>query len=117
MADILSLSTERKRRTVGIDGKAYEMLDRDEMPLADALGLSSIAKECEKAKSVQDPDQVAALCKRLKACARMILPSLPVEIEDKLTDTQRLNLLTAFCSGPAKPEAESPAAPATETPS
>jgi hypothetical protein len=97
MAEVLSLSTTRQRRTVVIDGKPYEMLDRDEIPLIDALTLEDFGKQFDKAsKGELTEDQIAALGKRLSAAVLRFLPGVG-EVEAKLSDVQRLRLLNVFC--------------------
>lgn len=104
MAEVLTLSTQRKRRPVVIDERRYDLLDRDEMPLARVLALGQIGEECAKAgRGELKPEQVEALCARLRAAVAQFMPELPQEVAAKLSDAQHLQLLTAFCAVQATP--------------
>jgi hypothetical protein len=107
--EVLTLSTLRARRKVVVNGGSFEMIDLDELPLAEGLGMKDLADAFEKVGKGSEVD-MAALQSRLDRVAHRILPGLPGDLHAALTDMQRLRLLTAFLEKPApapeaKPEA------------
>lgn len=104
MAEVLKLMTVRNRRRVLIDGAEFEMLDQDEMSLADAVELEVLAKEVvEAAKGGKKREDMDGLAARIRAAARLVMPGVPAELEAKLHEPQRASVLFSFFKPAAEP--------------
>jgi hypothetical protein len=104
MANLLDLSTlAPERPTIGIDGTAYEMavpadfgvLERTRIDRLQAkvLKLGDIPED----ESDEDADERSrALQRVLTSFAALVLPDVPADVRDKLTDNQLLGIMQAF---------------------
>lgn len=95
---LLDLSTEVQRKSVVIDGERYSMRHPDEFSFAEQKKLrASSQKIDELLKSEHSDDETLDELERTpKQVVAMVMPDLPKEVADRLTDDQRLSIVNAF---------------------
>ncbi len=99
--EALTLSTSAPRRFVTIDGKKIRMLHPSELPLAATVRLRlALAAFCSEKG---DEKSAASLSQSLVLVVRDIMPSIPKEIDRKLCDEQRVEIIASFFEATGKP--------------
>jgi hypothetical protein len=102
MAEVLTLTTERKRRKVAIDGVEYELLDRDEIDLAAGVRLRTLLEIGRKKDATeQEAATVSRMLKEWMALLLIQTGSGENRLE-RLSDDQRVTILTNFLKGSGK---------------
>lgn len=104
MADepLLNLETLTERPKIRIDGKDYEMLNADEISVVDLYRVQKLGKRIyQHSFSDEDDDEEGA--RKLEEMSRaatellqIIMPDLPTDVERKLTDRHRMEILNTF---------------------
>lgn len=95
--NVLDLSTSITRHTIKVDGKAYELRDPDELSLLEQHYLRQWGQDIEE--SFADESDAEAVSKgehALRQTIGLLMPSLPAEISERLSDTQRLAIIRGF---------------------
>jgi hypothetical protein len=93
--EVLNISTRPKRRYLVIDGVKIHILDRQEVTLELGVRLWSIVGTIVEEKKLT-VETAKDLADRMKAAVKEILPDLPPAIDAKLSDVQRIDLITTF---------------------
>lgn len=96
--NILDLATLTARSTISVDGQAYELLNPGELSILDNHRVAKWgARSQELYGSLEQlgEDEVAELASLLDRLCRVIWKA-PDDVHDRLTDTQRLAVATAF---------------------
>lgn len=104
MAEVtLSLDTVRTRRKIAIDGTLYELLDMDDLSLAQTNLLNQAAKDLtefgQPGKTEEELRQMEIRLQRVVAFAFV----KPPEVLARLSDMQRVAIINAFCSAQRPP--------------
>jgi hypothetical protein len=114
MAEVLTLTTERKRRKVQIDSVTYELLDRDEIDLAAGVRLRTLIELARK-KDISE-DEARTVSRMLKEWMGLLLQQVSSGEGhlERLNDDQRITILGNFLkgSGQATPSPASEPQPA-----
>ena len=100
----LSISTAVKRRTVIIDGEKYELMNQDELKLDAGVRLS-VVLDAFRNRARLTEEGALTLSKNLVKAVRDVLPGLPKEIQDKLSDEHMLNIVVSFFKATPAPAA------------
>lgn len=99
---VLEFSTAVKRRTVEIDGKKLEMLNRDELSLAAGIRLHGVLKEVANRERITEA-QAMMLSVSLAKAVKDVLPQISDETLSKLSDDKRCLILATFLEATGKP--------------
>ncbi len=99
---VLSLNTTAKRRVVSLDGTKLEMLAYEEVPLAASVRLHLMMDALQKKEKLTE-DSAQALSIQLVQAVRDVLPKLPKNIDDKLSDVNRIDIIVAFLTAAETP--------------
>ncbi len=110
-SSVLKISPQPKRRTVVINGLSLEMLNTEEIKIDAAVRLRHVLDDF-KSRDKMTEERAMMLAMRLKQTVRDILPSIPKEIDDKLSDSNRIDIMIAFF----KDKDQAPAAMASAKP-
>ena len=97
---LLDLSTERRRETIAIDGKRYELMAMQDFQLQEYQWL---ARKGEEISQLSGPGLTSAdipkLAKMLnQVISKIIRTRMPRRVLRKLTNTQKINIMNAFTS-------------------
>lgn len=93
--DLETLS--RDRDTFRVDGVPYELLASDDFSIVDQSELIRIGRKFKKMQEVDiDEREAQAIADQLKKFVKRITVNLPDEVNAKLTDAQRLAIVSAF---------------------
>jgi hypothetical protein len=94
--EILELQTSVTRQIVRIDGTDYELLNGDELGLRDYLWMRETGKKLADIEIENLSEaQVDELSSALDVVTEKSLLA-PKEVRDKLTDTQKMKIMTFF---------------------
>lgn len=95
---ILELATLTEHATVAIDGTAYELINPEEISIVDTHRVGkwgARVQELYKDLEARSDEEVSELASLLDRLCRLIWKA-PSDVHDRLTDTQRLSVVTAF---------------------
>jgi len=124
---VLELSTLAPiaRRYVTVDGKQYDLLDRDEI---DAVGVARLSQVQQLAQAVDDVDwndpsdedigKAESLNRMADVVVRLVLPALPDAARKKLSFLQKMQIAQVFRVTPEETKesptpGENPESPST----
>ncbi|MGH7310680.1 MAG: hypothetical protein ACREK6_18515 [Candidatus Rokuibacteriota bacterium] len=98
MSNILELTTTATRPVVKINDEPYELQHPDELSLLEQHYLRQWGKDIEEAfkGDEADPEAVSLAEKRVRDIVTMLMPGLPPDVLDTLSDTQCLAIMQAF---------------------
>lgn len=109
MASVLTLQTVRTRRAVTIDGKSYELRDRDEIGIAGRAVLVEAAAALGKLSNNGNDltrDEADIIVKALRLAVNISFVEIPEGVAAKLTDDQCIAVVNAFSQAPEPPATE-----------
>lgn len=100
--DTLTIRTVTKRRTVVVDGMKFVMLNPEELTLAGGVRIRTILEDWLSKERLTEVG-AQGLSAVMKRTMGDVLPDLPNEVNDKLSDEQRIEILATFMRAPEKP--------------
>ncbi len=118
MAKLLDLSTLTEHDTVAINGTEYELVRGEELSILDYHRVAkwgAVVGEMQGRIEDLSEEQLVELSKRLDALCRLTLRA-PDDVHARLTETQRLEIISCFTSlqrktAPAAGEEKAPTVP------
>lgn len=100
--DVLSISTVTKRRSIIIDGKKLQILNQSELKLDAAVRVRGVlAGFLDKSKLTES--SALSLSQALTQSVRDIIIAMPAELDEKLSDENRIDICIAFFRAPESP--------------
>lgn len=102
---LLDLSTLDVVEYINIDGKRYEFVNIEALPLRQRIPIANAAGDCIKllaeAMNATEAKPLSAakekkLDKSVTAAVRLIVPGIPPAVLDKLNSVQKQDIVTAF---------------------
>ncbi len=107
--ETLELSTANERRSISINGKLYEIVDKAFVPFGRYVEMRETTVNLEKLFDDKlNAEQADALSKSLERCIKFIAPSIPAEVLSCLADWQRISILRAFLKVPGTTPSQEP---------
>ncbi len=104
MDNVLDITTGRPEpRYIAVDGVKYRLADMDELEYRDQSFIRKVGLKMQKYDEQDDWDDeyIEKLEKMYREAGKLILPDMPDEIYNKLTDNQIGKVLQVFIkSGP-----------------
>jgi len=116
--NILELATLTERSTITVDGKAYDLINPEELSIVDTHRVGKWGARVQELYADlgnRGEDEIKELASLLDRLCRLLWLA-PAEVHDHLTDTQRLSVVTVFIAlqrGTLPVAAEAKAEPAT----
>lgn len=96
---LLDLSTSQDREFILIDTRKCEMRGKHEFSFTDYHRITSIGKTIQKMFDMDrelSEDEASEMKDKLNNVMQFILVDTPIEVLDKINDTQKLEIITAF---------------------
>lgn len=100
---VLSISTAVKRRAIIIDGKKMALMNQEELRLDAGVRLRTVL-EAFRSKERLTEESALALSVNLARAVRDVVPSMPSEIHEKLSDGQCIDIIVSFFKATGKPD-------------
>ena len=100
--EVLTVKTAVARRVVVIDGVRLEMLNQDEIKLDAGVRLNLIL-DAFRDKQQLTEEGAMSLSNRLIKAVHDVLPAMPQELDGKLSDENRINIVAAFFTATEAP--------------
>lgn len=99
-APVLDLATLIERPRVRIDGEAYEMLSPEEISIVDHQRFAAMGRRLDElmGKDALSKQEGAAMRRTADDLARQLLPDVPSDVYEKLSDAQKVDIIQVFFS-------------------
>jgi hypothetical protein len=114
--NLLDLETlSRERDTFKVDGVPYELLAPDDFSMVDQSELMRLGRKFKRLQDFDlDEKEAQKIADQLKEFIKRITIGLPDQVNDKLTDAQRMAIVGAFIQ--AMPGTNQNPGPASQQP-
>ena len=92
---MLKISTKRKRESIQIDGKQYELLGWEDLPLEEFIRAASTLRLLSDGVEDLSGEQSAKALATIRRLSDLFLANVPEKIREKLSDMQRISIIGA----------------------
>jgi len=97
--EILNIDTlTPDRLRINIDGREYELVDRDDLGLEEIVKLNKLSTDITRLQNLDEftPEDARELSMHLEALCRLLILDCPEEVHARMKDRHRVALFQAF---------------------